>query len=1779
MGFFSNLLNAITGNTTSSVLLDLFKKDSSVNKYKQAETSYAETVAVKATPQLVKGVLDACMGLEDDRRIIPPDYTEYITYDHRSYLNNVRIGDVSFSIPPEFISVIDSSPSLSTSMIRQSGTIKSKPGYSRKEISLPLYFNGLNQINGYKVKGPIGDYYVDGLRPLLAQFMVSPYVPIVNDLINNQHGIYNVALNNIMVSTLEGYPHTLEVTLIMTEVSLTPYIEMPDVIFHDMIDWDLFRFNYQRLMRKDKTSNIYLPPIKQDGLSDLTLEQINIDALSGNNLKNNDIFDNDNFTSILSTKTDKFYVSNISFDNTNIIPLVQLSNSSTPCSQYMGRGDTNITITINTSDESIVGRISGLNTYIQFLSKQYKEYGTFGFIKIKNQLIQMAGVEYVVLDKISYSTVPGFPGLHQITLQCISFDFRQKERESIIGMLPFPEDMKGEKSDAITQDSIGIVNKISQDTTIEDKISKLEMYPDLNLPLYSEVDEYITKVNEFRAENNLERLNYTKFPRSYSTVPNKGIYGSYNVFVDPDYYVFYPVKYSEIEDDVFDTFKGCENMTPVSTIGRSVEYGDEIPDGFIYDADGNLVSVNKGKSDSSSSTNSTVYTAGETNNKLANLLIQKANQGCGYVWGADGQMYSASVRKTMEGKFGASNYNGTEKWYGKQVFDCSGLICWGLRELGIAPSGYRVNNRTLFNQYCTTISKSELKPGDIVNKGSEHIGVYIGDGKTVEAMNTQKGVVIGTLGNRYTEYGRIKSDLSTGSSNNTSTSGTSGASTSESYLSESHLNKFLKNNLANTAKYYIQSANKYGLNPAFTVALSCQETGWGTASAIKSHNNPGGIMDWDNNWKTLRRFNTLADGIDYVHKNLYNTYISQGLTTIEQIGAKYAPIGAANDPSGLNSHWIPNITSVYKDITGESTVKVTLSGVNISTSSASSSSYVYNRSENAGVVYGNKVKDMNTTDFGKPIFKASPVNSLLIEDKISNGVSSSVKFIFNSSIGIYTDTDMYSSIWIIESLGTALANTVGFLVSDSINSETGGATSYNSAVKRWTMSEEETMNTMYSDMTMYNHRGRLSRAFPTYLLLIADDAGDWLDGRKLWSNYYLYKSVIDISIHQERNQPAHTAKLSITNIHHNLNGKCRANEIKERIENDKEYSSLVRWIYKKTGSLLGTPKLTSTMVDVKNTLYDVINIKPGLNIHIRLGYGSNPIMYPIVFNGIVTDLNIGDTVEMVAQSYGLELVNSILSTKENETNSTTNFGSEPSNVIVNVLTKREGTFRNYLNKKWGEGSKYGIEHFGLPRSNKLNSDKKEYDLTKNIYYGKYKCKMVVQDSILNFDGEDNSNYYLYNKTPWDIFQYVTQTLPEFVCQPAYHQFECRLFFGLPSWLNRYRYDIVNGVVTETAKTFSQFHYIDSMSDIIDNQIYSTSEYLHTNCVAMYTLGGTVKSAPTVYSDRSIYTENQKTKVIDTTLEQDYIGPDWLYEKLGAPVAKSAAIKMAISNLIESWNNVYQGEIIIIGDATIKPCDIIMINDMYSTINGLCGVREVVHSMSHNGFTTSITPDLIALNNQKNSGMGNIYKSLISFGVSYGAVKGVRYTSIISSTSFDRTVSISRCLGSIASLKNDNATMYNALMGLGAIRTGRLLMDSIKTGKVIKGFETCANAFKSILAGIEGINGLKTISTGIKAGKAALTTIGTAACPGIGTAVAWVIGTIVFDMILGAIIDEFGYNNSISVFPLTYKNEPLISGAKGHTKLIPGVTEGDEEVTVGITDEELEKDNSRNSSVE
>jgi len=112
------------------------------------------------------------------------------------------------------------------------------------------------------------------------------------------------------------------------------------------------------------------------------------------------------------------------------------------------------------------------------------------------------------------------------------------------------------------------------------------------------------------------------------------------------------------------------------------------------------------------------------------------------------------------------------------------------------------------------------------------------------------------------------------------------------------------------ASYQAQLAaaeRRYRLPRGLLAAIAGAESSFGRVNS-GAHNawgwGPG--IDFPD-WKTA--INTVAKG-------LRQNYFNEGRTTISAIGAKWAPQGASNDPTNLNSNWVQNVKKFMSELGG-----------------------------------------------------------------------------------------------------------------------------------------------------------------------------------------------------------------------------------------------------------------------------------------------------------------------------------------------------------------------------------------------------------------------------------------------------------------------------------------------------------------------------------------------------------------------------------------------------------------------------------------------------------------------------------------------------------------------------------------------------------------------------------------------------------------------------------------------------------------------------------------------
>ncbi|KNY25016.1 C40 family peptidase [Pseudobacteroides cellulosolvens] len=145
--------------------------------------------------------------------------------------------------------------------------------------------------------------------------------------------------------------------------------------------------------------------------------------------------------------------------------------------------------------------------------------------------------------------------------------------------------------------------------------------------------------------------------------------------------------------------------------------------------------------------------------------IANTKLGCGYAWGGIfDKILTKEELQRLVNVFGKEHYyfNGysVEKHLGKYSGDCSDLILYSLRKLGLIKPTEDYTAQGIFDKFCRPVTKSELKAGDLVfTKGTKeivHIGICLGANRVLHARSTFYGVCNTQLFDSFNVFGRLK---------------------------------------------------------------------------------------------------------------------------------------------------------------------------------------------------------------------------------------------------------------------------------------------------------------------------------------------------------------------------------------------------------------------------------------------------------------------------------------------------------------------------------------------------------------------------------------------------------------------------------------------------------------------------------------------------------------------------------------------------------------------------------------------------------------------------------------------------------------------------------------------------------------------------------------------------------------------------------------------------------------------------------------------------------------
>lgn len=569
----------------------------------------------------------------------------------------------------------------------------------------------------------------------------------------------------------------------------------------------------------------------------------------------------------------------------------------------------------------------------------------------------------------------------------------------------------------------------------------------------------------------------------------------------------------------------------------------------------------------------------------------------------------------------------------------------------------------------------------------------------------------------------------------------------------------------------------------------------------------------------------------------------------------------------------------------------------------------------------------------------------------------------------------------------------------------------------------------YYDMCITDKRGRLLRAFPCYYMLFVDEGrtiGSW----KLFDNFYNMSSISNLQVVKSRKIPADTCTFTMSNMFMSY-ADTYDNTIYQQYADVYGFGDVFASIFSPHAYVS-----KEDMIRQRRQLTDTTAIAPGVRIHVRMGYGSDGSRLPIVFNGKVAEVNCGETVDIVAQGDGHELNNPLnalgeltaINLDESQgwftlfkdiRGSLARGGQTPRNLLAKLSTAQYGgafktAVREYTKGRFFYDNPFGIYHFGDKRFKDIFEDS---EIVQNMYEVSNKTILNgvndLLDDMSTVNVSPTINCNIQDKTLWDIGHLCANSGDDYYF--AVRDFGMRSTMCLCKANHYYAYEYqeveTNDTIVEKRKPFQQFHYYDSYNDIIYNSLKATETNMKTNAVGTWEgtdwLWGTAQqSVGPIYLDMNIYPEYQKSMMVDTGLISggdggidipvlNALSEKFNYDEYQGRVNKSLAEKVTTNVLRQSVKDMYDGEICILGDSSLKPYDRVSLVDLYEDVSGDVEVETVIYSMNiETGFTTTFIPDVIVRSNHTSQEFG-VQTTLGSMLLCLAGTLGLKYATMAS----------------------------------------------------------------------------------------------------------------------------------------------------------------------------------------
>lgn len=322
----------------------------------------------------------------------------------------------------------------------------------------------------------------------------------------------------------------------------------------------------------------------------------------------------------------------------------------------------------------------------------------------------------------------------------------------------------------------------------------------------------------------------------------------------------------------------------------------------------------------------------------------------------------------------------------------------------------------------------------------------------------------------------------------------------------------------------------------------------------------------------------------------------------------------------------------------------------------------------------------------------------------------------------------------------------------------------------------------------------MMRAYPAFkLYFIEDDSGE--RKRLGFDDFFSYNAVQSIRVVRSRKIAADLCEIYLTNVSGVLSNRRFR---QDGMEID-PVTGLPRSTADKARDANGNRVLESPSAMKKDTKDEnpiaSLLLQEGIDIHLRLGYSSDPDRLDTVFNGTIVEIEFSesdDLVRILAQSHAIELVQDIKGVEKadkrrawapfNWTCFILPQGASTAKLLSEMISSPEvvhfgrwkaadgmgnGAHREVLTDRWIYNPQPQDDNIFAPSPNQ-------------------ELKIIGGGRVFK-----TLSYIIYRTTIWDIFQEMTLRHPNFIASPVPYEDKTgqrmTMFFGLPNQYYFYRH--------------------------------------------------------------------------------------------------------------------------------------------------------------------------------------------------------------------------------------------------------------------------------------------------------------------------------------------------------------------------------------------------------